>query len=143
MAAASPQFGWELPFPPKIRATSGDWRAVLEEIRAHDPAVLAMTHFHAGDLARFHLQFMEDPLRCLLYLQYGALHRAFSEITGEKARGAIIGTVIGLLRDEMGRRFAQCYRGRFGDSSTPEIGCQPYCSMHHYAIAAAVAGGGR
>jgi branched-chain amino acid transport system substrate-binding protein len=141
MAAASPQFGWELPFKPKIRPTSGDWRGVLEEIRAHDPAVLAMTHFHAGDLARFHLQFMEAPLRCLLYLQYGALHRAFSDITGEKARGAIIGTVIGLPRDEIGRRFAQAYRSRFGDHATPEIGCQPHSSMHHYAVAASVAGG--
>ena len=24
---------------------------------------------------------------------------------------------------------------------TPEVGCQPYCSLHHYAIAASVAGG--
>ncbi|MFO1151699.1 MAG: ABC transporter substrate-binding protein [Alsobacter sp.] len=141
MASASPQFGWELPFAPMIRPTSSNWRAVLDEVRKHDPAVVAMTHFHTGDLARFHLQFMEAPLPCLLYLQYGALHRAFSEITGDKAKGAIIGTVIGLPRDDMGRRFAAAYRKRFGENSTPEVGCQPYTSMHHYAIAAAVAGG--
>jgi len=141
MAGAAPKFGWELPFAPRIRPTTSDWRTELDTIRAHDPAVLAMTHFHAGDLARFHLQFMEKPLPCLLYLQYGALHRAFSEITGEKARGAITCTVIGLPRDEIGRRFASDYRARFGPHSTPEVGCQPYCSLHHYAIAAAVAGG--
>src|SRR4029078_11641544 len=84
MAGAAKTFGWELPFGPQIKPTNSDWRGILEQIRTHDPAVLAMTHFHAGDLARFHLQFMEKPLPVLLYLQYGALHRAFSEITGEK-----------------------------------------------------------
>ena len=141
MAGAAPTFGWELPIPPLIRPTNSDWRDILDKMRVHDPAVLAMTHFHAGDLARFHLQFMERPLPSLLYLQYGALHRAFSEITGEKARGVITCTVIGLPRDEIGRKFAAAYRDRFGPHATPEVGCQPYCSLHHYAIAAAVAGG--
>lgn len=141
MAGAAPTFGWELPLNPLIRPTNSDWRGILDQLRAHDPAVLAMTHFHAGDLARFHLQFMEKPLPVLLYLQYGALHRAFSEITGEKARGVITCTVIGLPRDEIGRKFAADYRARFGPHATPEVGCQPYCSLHHYAIAASVAGG--
>ena len=141
MAGAAAKFGWELPHPPRIHPVNSDWCDVLDGIRAHDPAVLAMTHFHAGDLARFHLQFMERPLNALLYLQYGALHRVFSEITGERARGVITCTVIGLPRDELGRKFAADYRSRFGPQATPEIGCQPYCSLHHYAIAAAVAGG--
>jgi len=141
MASAIPKFGWELPFAPKVYPVNSDWLSVFDMIRQFDPAVLAMTHYQAGDLARFHLQFMERPLNCLLYLQYGAMHRSFSEITGDKGRGIITCTVIGLPRDEMGRTFAANYRQRFGQHSTPEIGCQPYCSLHHYAIAAAVAGG--
>ena len=66
MAGAAPTFGWELPIPPMIRPTNSDWRDLLDKMRAYDPAVLAMTHFHAGDLARFHLQFMEKPLPSLL-----------------------------------------------------------------------------
>lgn len=141
MASVSEQFGWEAARPRISRSITGNWRGVLEDIRKEDPAVLAFTHFHAADMATFHLQFMENPLPVLLYLQYGALHRKFSEIVGEKARGAIVGTVIGLPRDEMGLRFAETYRARFGPLSTPEVGCQPYTSLHHYAIAAAVAGG--
>ncbi|MDQ0396125.1 ABC transporter substrate-binding protein [Labrys monachus] len=142
MASASSEFGWQLPFPPRIiRTMVNDWRPIIEEVRRHDPAVLAVTQFHAGDLAKFHLQFMEAPMSCLVYLQYGALHRTFSNIVGDKGRGAIVGTVIGLPRDEMGRHFAQTYKAKFGPHTTPEIGCQPYSSMHHYAIAASVAGG--
>lgn len=142
MAQAAEQFGWRPVFPPRIlRRIPGDWRPLLGEIRAHEPAVMALTHFFAGDLARFHLQFMEQPLPSLLYLQYGALHRSFSELVGDKGRGAIVGTVIGLPRDEIGWRFFNTYKQRFGPEATPEIGCQTYNSLHHYAIAAAVAGG--
>jgi branched-chain amino acid transport system substrate-binding protein len=142
MASCARQFGWTPAFGPTIaRAPITNWKPHLDDIRAVDPAVLANTHFYAGDLARFHLQFIDNPIPCLLYLQYGALHRSFLDIVGDKARGAIVGTVIGLLRDELGKSFALRYRARFGQQSTPEVGCQPYTSLHHYAIAAAVAGG--
>lgn len=142
MATCAKQFGWTLAYGPLIvPAPIASWNAQLEEIRRVDPAVLANTHFYAGDLARFHMQFIENPIPCLLYLQYGALHRTFLDIVGDKARGAIVGTVIGLLRDDLGKRFASRYRQRFGEHSTPEVGCQPYTSLHHYAIAAAIAGG--
>lgn len=141
MMHAAEEFGWAPVFRPRImRRLPADWRPLLEEIRAEKPSVLAMTHFHSGDLARFHLQFMNDPLPTLLYLQYGALHRTFSELVGEKARGAIVGTVIGLLRDDIGWNFFNRYKDRFGPGATPEIGCQTYNAVHHYAIAAAVAG---
>jgi branched-chain amino acid transport system substrate-binding protein len=142
MASCAKQFGWSAVYGPKIvQAPISNWKPQLEEVRALDPSVLANTHFYSGDLARFHLQFIEAPLPCLLYLQYGALHRSFLDIVGDKGKGAIVGTVIGLLRDGIGKRFAARYRERFGQVATPEVGCQPYNALHHYAIAAAVAGG--
>lgn len=141
MASASPQFGWELVRRPLVvRSARQDWDATLDDIRRLDPAVLATTQFYSGELARFQLKFMENPLPCLLYLQYGALHKTFTEIVGEKGKGVIVGTVIGLPRDELGQAFARAYVERFGPNSTPEVGCQPYTSLHHYAIAAAIAG---
>lgn len=142
MASASPQFGWSVCFGPHVVGSPySNWRELLEQIRELDPAVLANTQFYAGDLAQFHLRFMEKPIPSLLYLQYGALHKSFIDIVGDQAKGAIVGTVIGLLRDEIGNRFADRYRRRFGENSTPEVGCQPYTGLHNYAIAAAVAGG--
>lgn len=141
MASASPQFGWDLVRRPLVvRSAKQDWDATLDDIRGLDPAVLATTQFYSGELARFQLKFMENPLPCLLYLQYGALHKTFTEIVGEKGKGVIVGTVIGLPRDELGQAFAKAYVERFGPNSTPEVGCQPYTSLHHYAIAAAIAG---
>ncbi|MEM7170458.1 MAG: ABC transporter substrate-binding protein [Pseudomonadota bacterium] len=142
MASASPQFGWDLVSRPiVVSSPTRNWKEYLDTIRNLDPAILAITQFYSGDLARFQLSFMENPIPSLLYLQYGALHRSFKEAVGEKAAGVIVGTMIGLPRDEMGRGFAEKYFRSFGPDSTPEVGCQPYTSLHHYAIAASIAGG--
>jgi len=66
-----------------------DWKPVLDKVRWVDPAVLANTHFYSGDLAHFHLQFFEDPIPSLLYLQYGAPHRTFLDTVGDKARARL------------------------------------------------------
>lgn len=142
MASAAAQFGWAVGFGPNIVSTPrSDWRDVIDEARAGAPAVIANTHFYASDLASFQRQFMERPTNSLVYLQYGAMHQSFVELAQEKAVGVIVSAVTGLLRDEIGRGFAQRYMARFGHGSTPQVGCQCYNALRHYSIAAAVAGG--
>lgn len=142
MASAAAQFGWAVSFGPKIVPTPRtDWRDVLDEARSGNPAVIANTHFYASDLASFQHQFMERPSNSLIYLQYGAMHRSFIELAQNKSGGIIVSAVTGLLRDEIGRNFAQRYNACFGRDSTPQVGCQCYNSLSHYAVAAAVAGG--
>lgn len=142
MCSVAEDFGWSVVFGPEIVKTpTTSWSSVLERVRATRPVVLANTHFYARDIAHFQLQFIRNPLDCLVYLQYGAMHKTFIEIAGAAAEGAVVGTVIGLLHDEVGRDFSRRYFARFGSESTPEVGCLPYSSVHHYAIAAAVAGG--
>ncbi|WP_280940226.1 ABC transporter substrate-binding protein [Methylobacterium sp. 10] len=142
MAAAAVDYGWRLCFGPKIVQTpTTEWRQVIDEVRATNPAVVANTHFYAGDLAYFQRQFMENPIDCLVYLQYGAMHRTFADIAQEASVGIIVSSVIGLLRDEVGKSFEARYNARFGEGASATIGCQSYSNMHHYAVAAAMAGG--
>ncbi|MGA0533838.1 ABC transporter substrate-binding protein [Hansschlegelia sp. KR7-227] len=142
MAAAAAGFGWRVCFGPRIVQTpTTKWHDVLDEMRAVDPAVIANTHFYSGDLAHFQLQFMRKPTDSIVYLQYGAMHQSFTDIAQEKGVGVIVSTVIGLLRDDIGKRFAARYLARFGEGSTPQVGCQSYTAMHHYAVAASIAGG--
>ncbi len=142
IANVAHQFKWDASFGPNIVHTpTTDWRSVLNLAREGDPAVIANTHFYAVDLARFHLQFMEKPTNSLIYLQYGAMHQTFLDVAQDKARGVLVSTMIGLLRDEWGESFSRRYMARFGDGSTPQVGCQSYVAVHHYAIAASLAGG--
>lgn len=142
MRSTAEEFGWKVVFGPEIVHTpTTDWRNVLDRVRQVRPAVLANTHFYARDIAYFQKQFMESPINCLVYLQYGAMHKTFTELAQKAAEGVVVGTVIGLLDDEIGNAFRQRYRARFGPTSTPEVGCLPYSSVHHFALAAAAAGG--
>ena len=142
ISASAASFGWKVCFGPEIVQTpTTEWRDVIESVRGSDPAVIANTHFLSGDLASFQLQLMERPINSLVYLQYGAMHQSFSDIAQQKGVGVITSTVIGLLRDEIGRSFASRYIARFGEGSTPQIGCQSYSALHHYALAASNAGG--
>lgn len=142
MASAAAQFGWSVAFGPEIVSTPRtDWREVIARAQASSPAVIANTHFYASDLACFQQQFMARPTNSVVYLQYGAMHQSFIEMAREKAVGVIVSAVTGLLRDEIGERFARRYQARFGPGSTPQVGCQCYNAVRHYAIAASIAGG--
>ncbi|MCA2380073.1 amino acid ABC transporter substrate-binding protein [Agrobacterium genomosp. 3 str. RTP8] len=141
MRTAATEFGWEAAFGPEIVETPrSDWREVLDRARKSDPAVLINTHFYQHDLVHFQRQFLENPMKCLVYLQYGGLHHSFADATGESANGVIIGTVVGLLQDEIGMNFANRYTAAYGISSSPQIGCVTYGSVRHYAHSVAVAG---
>lgn len=142
MRSAAIHYGWEVAFGPEVvRTPTADWRDVIERARLVRPAILANTHFYAPDIAHFQKQFVENPINCLVRLQYGGMHKTFNEMAGAAAEGAIIDTVVGLVHDAAGFAYCDRYRQRFGAGSTPEIGALSYSSLHHYAIAAAVAGG--
>ncbi len=142
MKTVAKSFGWDLVFGPEIVQTpTTEWHDVLRKVEKANPSVIANTHFYSVDLAHFQKQFLERPTNSLIYLQYGAMHQAFKDIAGKAADGIIVGTVIGLLQDEIGQAFANRYHSRFGENSTPSVGCLPYGAVHHYAIAATLAGG--
>lgn len=142
MRSAAHDFGWQIVFGPEIVKTpTTEWSAAIERARESRPAVLANTHFYAGDIAHFQKQFRQNPMNCLVYLQYGGMHQTFMELAGAEAEGAIVGTIVGMVRDKESEAYSERYRRRFGATATPEVGAQSYTALHHYAIAAAVAGG--
>lgn len=142
MESAAPHFGWKVVYGPEIVTNPAEgWATVLDGARGTDPAILVNTHFYVGDLAQFQREFVARPMNCIIYLQYGAIHQSFIELASEAARGVIYSTVMGSLRDDIGQQFERSYLERFGSGSTPLVGSQTYCAMHHYALAVAQAGG--
>lgn len=142
MRSSAADFGWTVAFGPEIVKTpTNDWEYAIELARKVKPAILANTHFYASDIAHFQRQFRNNPIDCLVYLQYGGMHQTFIDVAGPAAEGVIVGTVVGLVRDDDGAAYGRRYRARFGPDSTPEVGALSYSAMHHYALAASVAGG--
>ncbi|WP_247808148.1 MULTISPECIES: ABC transporter substrate-binding protein [unclassified Bradyrhizobium] len=142
VATAAPHFGWVVTSGPHIVTNpASGWVDAIDQTRAGTPSVLVNTHYFAGDLARFQQEFVAKPMDCIVYLQYGAIHQSFVDLAGEAARGIIVSSMIGTLRDQMGQQFRQTYLERFGSGSTPLVGSQTYAATLHYALAVAQAGG--
>ncbi|MCR9140167.1 MAG: ABC transporter substrate-binding protein [Alphaproteobacteria bacterium] len=135
------EFGYEVSLYETVKVPVTDWGPTLAKLRADPPAVIAVTHFYTSDQAQFMNQFMTDPTDSLVYMQYGASLAAFRDIAGDNSVGTIYATVIGALQDEIGTAFADVYKGRFGDTASPNGGGQTYQALHAYAVAAALAGG--
>ena len=134
-------FGYEISLYETVKVPISEWGPTLAKLRADPPAIIAVTHFYTQDQAQFMNQFMTDPTKSLVYLQYGASLAAFREIAGENANGTIYATVIGALQDEIGQTFSKAYIERFGDNASPNGGGQTYQALYAYAVAAALAGG--
>jgi len=141
MKDAAPGKGFEVVFDEVVQTPTTEWGPVLAKVRKINPAAIANTHFFAGDIAQCQLQFSQNPTNSLFYYQYGALQKDFRDIAGDASVGALTGTVDGLLSDDYAQPYVKAHAEKYGADSDPQPGGLSYGPMHHYAIAAAIAGG--
>lgn len=135
------EFGFEVSLFESVQAPTSEWGPTLAKLRQDPPGMIAITHFFPQDQAQFMLQFMNDPMDSLVYMQYGASLAAFRDIAAEASEGVIYATVIGALQDEIGKTFSSDYIARYGENASPNGGGQTYSALYAYSIAAALAGG--
>ena len=141
MKEFAPGAGFEVAFSEVVQTPTTEWGPVLAKVRKVNPGAIANTHFFAGDIAQCQVQFAENPTNSLFYYQYGALQKAFRDIAGDASVGAMTGTVDGLLSDDFGKTYVNAHKKKFGADSDYQPGALSYGPMHHYALAAAIAGG--
>jgi branched-chain amino acid transport system substrate-binding protein len=135
------KYNWEIAFSEVVQTPTTEWGPVLAKVRQVNPAAIANTHFFAGDIAQCQLQFAQNPTNSLFYYQYGALQKDFRDIAGDASVGVVTGTVDGLLSDDFAKSYVDAHAKKYGPDSDPQPGALSYGPMHHYALAAAVAGG--
>jgi branched-chain amino acid transport system substrate-binding protein len=141
MKDAAPAKGFEIAFDEVVQTPTQEWGPVLAKLRKVNPGAIANTHFFAGDIAQCQLQFVDNPTNSLFYYQYGALLKSFRDIAGDASVGAMTGTVDGLLSDDYSRTYVDAHKKKFGPDADYQPGGLSYGPMHHYALAAAIAGG--
>ena len=141
MKEFAPDAGFEVAFSEVVQTPTTEWGPVLAKVRKVNPGAIANTHFFAGDIAQCQVQFAENPTNSLFYYQYGALQKAFRDIAGDASVGAMTGTVDGLLSDDYGKTYVNAHKKKFGADADYQPGALSYGPMHHYALAAAIAGG--
>jgi branched-chain amino acid transport system substrate-binding protein len=93
-----------------------DWRAILAKVRQDVPDLVINTDYLPGNSASFLNQFLEQPTRSLVFLQYAPSVPEFVQLTGEKSDGVIYNLLGGPLvspknprAEEVGKKFEDAF----------------------------------
>jgi branched-chain amino acid transport system substrate-binding protein len=93
-----------------------DWRSILAKVRQSPPDVVINTDYLSGNSAAFLTQFLEQPTKSLVFLQYAPSVPEFVELTKEKSNGVIYNLLGGSLvspknprAEEVGKKFKDKY----------------------------------
>lgn len=107
--------GWSIAATIETPIGRTDWPEVVERARAHDPDILLIANFMDRELIEFQRAFLRDPMPALVYGIYTPSIPSFINALGEQAEGVIWSTTTGTYDDDLGRRFRNQYRVKYGE----------------------------
>jgi branched-chain amino acid transport system substrate-binding protein len=97
-----------------------DWRAILAKVRENVPDVVINTDYLPGNSASFLNQFLEQPTKSLVFLQYAPSVPEFVELTKKNSNGVIYDLLGGPLSTPKNPRAAEVadkYKAKYGVES--------------------------
>jgi branched-chain amino acid transport system substrate-binding protein len=66
-----------------------DWGTILAKVRAANPDLIINTDYQPGNEASFLKQFLQNPTKSLIFLQYGPAVPQFLQLTGKSSTGVL------------------------------------------------------
>lgn len=97
-----------------------DWRSILAKVRADVPDVVINTDYLPGNSASFLNQFMEQPTKSLVFLQYAPSVPEFVELTKANSNGIVYNLLGGPLTTPKNPRAAEVadkFKAKYGTES--------------------------
>ncbi len=114
--------GWTMTFDDVVPATEiNDWRVILNKIRQKPPAVIINTEASSSNAASFMNQFMEEPTKSLLFIQYAPSVPEFVELTKKNSTGVLYNMLGGPISASVSPRTKEIgdkYKAEFGYDSS-------------------------
>jgi branched-chain amino acid transport system substrate-binding protein len=133
--ALAERAGWTVESPLVVPLHDVDWRLVIARLAADEPGVVVLTHFVPGEAAAFQRAFVRSGLQALVYMVYAPSLPAFLHEAGAAAEGVVWATVTGTYGDELGTRFRDRYRQRFGQAPGRSLAGSAFDQVHILALA--------
>jgi branched-chain amino acid transport system substrate-binding protein len=99
-----------------------DWHAFLAKVRQDSPDIVINTDYQPGNAATFMSQFMEQPTKSLVFIQYAPSVPEFLKLTADKSSGVIYNLLGGALNTPKNPRAAEVldkFKKRWGVESGP------------------------
>lgn len=115
-----------------------DWRAILTKVRADVPDVVINTDYLPGNSASFLNQFLEQPTKSLVFLQYAPSVPEFVELTGAKSNGVVYNLLGGPLtspKNPRAEEVATKFKTKYGvESGTYGVGLYEMVNVYFDAL---------
>ncbi|MEI8701266.1 ABC transporter substrate-binding protein [Mesorhizobium sp. ISC15] len=115
-----------------------DWRSILAKVRKDVPDVVINTDYLPGNSASFLNQFLEQPTKSLVFLQYAPSVPEFVELTKEKSSGVIYNLLGGALTTPKNPRadeVAGKFKAKYGvESGTYGVGLYEMVNVYFDAL---------
>ena len=119
-----------------------DWHAFLAKVRQDAPDALINTDYLPANAATFVSQFMEQPTKSLVFIQYAPSVPEFLKLTADKSSGVVYNLLGGVLNTPKNPRAAEVldkFKKRWGVESGP-YGAALYEQAQIYFAAVAKVG---
>ncbi|WP_214104307.1 ABC transporter substrate-binding protein [Acrocarpospora catenulata] len=131
--------GWKVAGQEKVPfGAVNDWGTVISKIRSADPDFIVNTDYQVANEASFMQQFLQNPTKSLVFMQYGPNQPQFFELTKQKAEGVLFNNLAGLVPSAGYAPAAQLqkdWQAAYGTSEVDPQGVLTYVEMMIYAEA--------
>lgn len=97
-----------------------DWHAFLAKVRQNPPDIVINTDYQPANAATFMSQFMEQPTKSLVFIQYAPSVPEFLKLTADKSSGVIynlLGGVLNTPKDPLAGEILAKFKKRWGVDS--------------------------
>ncbi len=115
-----------------------DWRAILAKVRQADPDLIINTDYLPGNSASFLNQFLEQPTKSIVFLQYAPSVPEFVKLTGKNSTGVIYDLLGGPLltpKNPLAAEVSQKFKTKYGvESGTYGVGIYNIVEVYFDAL---------
>lgn len=131
--------GWTVAGQEKVPfGTVNDWGTVIGKIRSANPDFVINTDYQVANEASFMQQFLANPTRSLVFLQYGPNQPQFFDLVKDKANGVLFNNLAGLLPSPShgpAVKLRNDWKAEYGTDSVDPQGVVTYEEIMLYAEA--------
>ncbi|MEU8175770.1 ABC transporter substrate-binding protein [Microbispora hainanensis] len=130
--------GWTIAGQEKVPfGPVNDWGTVIAKIRKADPDFIINTDYQVSNEASFMQQFLQNPTKSLVFLQYGPNQPQFFELVKSQADGVLFNNLAGMIPSstyEPAVQLEKDWKAAYGTDVDPQ-GVMTYVGIKLYAEA--------
>ncbi|MEV7965761.1 ABC transporter substrate-binding protein [Sphaerisporangium sp. NPDC088356] len=131
--------GWTIAGQEKVPfGPVNDWGTIIAKVRSANPDFIVNTDYQVSNEASFMQQFLQNPTKSLVFMQYGPNQPQFFELTKKQSDGVLFNNLAGLVPSsnyEPAAQLQKDWKAAYGSDNVDPQGVMTYVETKLYAEA--------